>query len=134
MRVTQHSTPTLSRIVVRGSDGPRAAVQLSDQCAPEIDRLDVLDAAGAGILVDSGALPYVRHARVTRPAAHGIEVTEERRRRRFEHCTVLEPGGRALYVADGGRPALSDSLSPCSRAPRPASPWPPTPPPPSVIA
>ncbi|MFJ4153105.1 right-handed parallel beta-helix repeat-containing protein [Streptomyces galbus] len=108
VRVTQHSTPTLSRVVVRGSDGSQAAVQLTDQCAPEIEQLDVLDATGAAISVASGANPYVRHARITRPSGHGIEVTEDGGGR-FDHCSVLEPGGHALYVADGGRIALSDS-------------------------
>ncbi|MCX5400474.1 right-handed parallel beta-helix repeat-containing protein [Streptomyces sp. NBC_00102] len=108
VRITQHSTPTLSRVVVRGGDGAQAAVSLTDHCAPEIERLQVLDAPGAGIGVDSGANPYVRHAEITRPAGHGIEVTGDGTGR-FEHCVVLEPGGHALSVTDGGRPTLSDS-------------------------
>lgn len=105
------STPMLTATTVRdcaaGKD-TSAAVVLEDDSVAEFDGLDVMDPAGTGILIRSGAQPLLRRARVTTPGGHGIEVVDDGRGR-LESCEVQGSGGAGIRIADGGHPEIGDT-------------------------
>ncbi|MFF3334490.1 right-handed parallel beta-helix repeat-containing protein [Streptomyces sp. NPDC002888] len=99
LRVTNLAAPVLVGLTVR--DCAATAVLLEEESAAELDRLEILDAQGAGVCVRTGANPLVRRARISAVGGHGVEVTKDGRGR-LEDCTVDQPGRCGVRVEDGG--------------------------------
>jgi SpoVK/Ycf46/Vps4 family AAA+-type ATPase len=104
---TDNAAPVLVRAVVRDCSGS-TGVLLTGESAAEFDRLEVLEAAGTGISVRSGANPLIRRARVASAGSHGVEVVNGGRGR-LEDCEIDRAGGAALRIGDDGRPHLGNS-------------------------
>lgn len=101
------AAPVLVRTVVRDCSAA-TAVLLTGESAAEFDRLEVLEAAGVGISIRSGANPLIRRAHVTSSKGHGVEVVQGGRGR-LEDCEIDRSGGAALRVGDDGRPHVGNS-------------------------
>uniref|UniRef100_A0AAU2K0Z0 AAA family ATPase n=1 Tax=Streptomyces sp. NBC_00049 TaxID=2903617 RepID=A0AAU2K0Z0_9ACTN len=99
VRVTDFSSPVLTAAVVRDAEG--TGVLLDEDCAAEIDRLEVIGSGQGGVLIRSRANPLLRRSTIARSAGHGIEVLADGRGR-LEDCLVEESGGAALHVSGHG--------------------------------
>ncbi|MER6088482.1 right-handed parallel beta-helix repeat-containing protein [Streptomyces bluensis] len=116
IRVADASSPSFVRASVRDCADPSAAVVLAEESTAEFDRLEVLDAAGSAVAIRSHANPLIRHARITAPGKHAVEVSEDGRGR-VEFCTVERAAQDALRIAGGGSTQFDDCvIRSCSEA------------------
>ncbi|GAA0328661.1 right-handed parallel beta-helix repeat-containing protein [Actinoallomurus spadix] len=107
IRVAGSSSPTLIAATVRECADASASVLLTEESVAELDRLEVVDAAGTAIAIRSGANPLIRNATITAPGGTGVEVTSDGRGR-LERCVVERAGGAAVRIAGGGNVSLHD--------------------------
>ncbi|WP_210594188.1 right-handed parallel beta-helix repeat-containing protein [Streptomyces sp. GESEQ-35] len=108
IRVAGSSAPLLTGTTVRACADKTGAVLLAEESSAEFDHLEVLDAAGVGVSIRSGANPLLRNAWVIGAAGHGVEVIEDGRGR-LHGCTVERCTGAGVHVAGGGAPELVDT-------------------------
>ncbi|MFJ4895950.1 right-handed parallel beta-helix repeat-containing protein [Streptomyces sp. NPDC088788] len=109
IRVTKSSAPLLTATVVRKCADKSAAISLSEDCAAEFDHLQLLDSAGNGVSIRTGANPLLRRVEITDAGGHGIEVLEDGRGR-LQQCRIERTVGAGLHVANGGAPELADTV------------------------
>jgi SpoVK/Ycf46/Vps4 family AAA+-type ATPase len=107
IRIVGSSSPSLSATTVRECADASASVLLAEDSVAEFDRLEVVDAAGAAIVIRSGANPLLRHATVTAAGGTGIEIAEDGRGR-LEHCVVERAAGAAVRIGAGANVTLRD--------------------------
>lgn len=118
LHVRGSSSPVLVGLTVR--DSVQTGVLLEEESVAELDRLEVLDAGGAGLRIRSGANPLVRRARIGAAKGHGVEVVKDGRGRSWR---TARSNGRA--APGSGSPTTATSMSagaPCT-APRTACRW-----------
>ncbi|MER5936909.1 right-handed parallel beta-helix repeat-containing protein [Streptomyces sp. NPDC001928] len=108
IRVVGSSAPLLTGTTVRACAEKAGAVLLSEQSSAEFDHLEVLDAAGVGISIRTGANPLLRNARVIGAGGHGVEVLEDGRGR-LHGGTVERSEGAGVHIAGGGALELADT-------------------------
>ncbi|MFE3271095.1 right-handed parallel beta-helix repeat-containing protein [Streptomyces sp. NPDC059215] len=99
LRVTEASSPVLVGLTVR--DCQETAVVLDEESVAELDRLEVLDAGGAGLSIRSGANPLIRRARIGSVHGYGVEVVRDGRGR-LEDCEISRPGTAGIRVETDG--------------------------------
>jgi SpoVK/Ycf46/Vps4 family AAA+-type ATPase len=105
LRVGGSASPVLIGLQVR--DCATTALLLEEESAAELDKLEVVDAAGSGVSIRTGANPLLRRARIVSPRQHGVEVTEDGRGR-LEGTLIERPGGAGVRVQDDGNVYVSD--------------------------
>ncbi|MFJ9589418.1 right-handed parallel beta-helix repeat-containing protein [Streptomyces acidicola] len=109
IKVSGASSPTFLRAVVRDCADAEAAVLLTEESTAEFDRLEVAGATGSAVAIRSHANPLVRHATITGPGKHGIEVGDNGRGR-LEFCTIERAASGGIRVADGGNTQIMDCV------------------------
>ena len=109
IKVVGSSSPSLSGTIVRECLDTSASVLLAEDSVAELDRLEVVDAAGIAIAIRSGANPLVRRATITAPGGAGVEVSEDGRGR-LEHCVVERAGSAAVRIAGGANVTFRDCV------------------------
>ncbi|MEW1724901.1 right-handed parallel beta-helix repeat-containing protein [Streptomyces sp. NPDC093109] len=109
IKVSGASSPTFLRAVVRDCAAAEAAVLLTEESTAEFDRLEVADATASAVAIRGHANPLLRHAVITGPGKHGIEVGDNGRGR-MEFCTVERAASGGIRVADGGNTQIMDCV------------------------
>jgi SpoVK/Ycf46/Vps4 family AAA+-type ATPase len=107
IRIVGSSSPALSATTVRECTDTSASVLLAEDSVAEFDRLEVVDAAGAAVVIRSGANPLLRHATITAAGGTGIEIAEDGRGR-LEHCVVERAAAAAVRIGAGANVTLRD--------------------------
>ncbi|MFJ1779438.1 right-handed parallel beta-helix repeat-containing protein [Streptomyces anulatus] len=97
LRVAGASSPALTGLTVRDCEGP--GLFLEEDSAPELDRLEVIGSSPA-VVLQGGANPLLRRARLVEPAGDGIAATKDARGR-VEDCEIVRPKGAGVRVASG---------------------------------
>ncbi|MER7099930.1 right-handed parallel beta-helix repeat-containing protein [Streptomyces humidus] len=108
IQVSGGATPAFDRPVVRDCADSGGAVLLTEDSAPEFDRLEVADAAGVAVSVRSGANPLLRRARISSPGGAGVEAGDGGRGR-LEDCLIEGARGSAVLITEGGSLYVGDS-------------------------
>ncbi|MFJ3671528.1 right-handed parallel beta-helix repeat-containing protein [Streptomyces sp. NPDC090106] len=107
IRVSGGAAPVFDGAVVRDCGDPRAAVLITEDSAPEFDRLDVADTAGIAVVISSNANPLLHRALISAPGGHGVEVADGGRGR-LEGSRIEGAKGSAVLVSEGGSLHLAD--------------------------
>ncbi|MFD5625966.1 right-handed parallel beta-helix repeat-containing protein [Streptomyces sp. NPDC127072] len=100
LRVTGSGSPTLTSLTVRDCAAP-AGLLLEEESTAELDRVEVVDTAGAGIRIATGANPMIRRARISGAGGNGVEVVKDGRGR-LEDSEIARTGAAGIHVESAG--------------------------------
>ncbi|MBK3635635.1 AAA family ATPase, partial [Streptomyces sp. MBT97] len=100
LRVTGSGSPSLASLTVRDC-AAAAALLLEEESTAELDRVEVIDAAGAAIRIATGANPMIRRARISGAGGNGVEVVKDGRGR-LEDSEIARTGGAGIQVESAG--------------------------------
>ncbi|MEV7773080.1 right-handed parallel beta-helix repeat-containing protein [Kitasatospora sp. NPDC086791] len=104
--VGDSSGPSLARTVVRDcADG----VELTGGSAADVDRMEVRDVTGTGVLITDGANPRLRRVAVHRAKGDGVAALRDGRGQ-LENCEVLDAGRAGVRIAEGADIRLGSTV------------------------
>ncbi len=121
LRVAGASSPTLTSLTIR--DGESDGVLLEEDSAAELERVEIIDVKGTGVVIRGNANPLVRRARITGAAAAAVcrcatADAAGSRTARWRHQAV--PARRSRRAATSISPG-SGSTTPAARVWRSAA-------------
>ncbi|WP_328718098.1 AAA family ATPase [Streptomyces sp. NBC_00247] len=100
LRVTGSGSPSLTSLTVRDC-AASSGLLLEEESTAELDRVEVVDTAGAGIRIATGANPMIRRARIIDAGGNGVEVAKDGRGR-LEDSEIARTGAAGVHVESAG--------------------------------
>ncbi|MFD6529942.1 right-handed parallel beta-helix repeat-containing protein [Streptomyces sp. NPDC060184] len=100
LRVTGSGSPSLTSLTVRDC-AATSGLLLEEESTAELDRVEVIDTAGAGIRIATGANPMIRRARISDAGGNGVEVAKDGRGR-LEDSEIARTGAAGVHVESAG--------------------------------